>query len=391
MMGALRRFLQRSAGRSTATVSAVDLERVRQNLVMPSKVLRTLACALVVLVHVNIYVRSGLDNWWPGGFYLAPIFSIPVPAFFLLSGLHAGRPSAGTGRSRPRLFLRRNFRSLFVPFLFWNGVLLLLNPGHDRMSVASIGLYLLTGCWQLYYICALLQLRALHFWLDRFLDDRNLRRVLVASALLAILFHATADLMLWTRGAASGFIETYLTRLFVPWAVFFVFGIWLRRNATVVERLAERRFYLLPLIAMAYVGYCVELTRADAWLGFNPLQQFLFFSLPFKFLACLFVLGSLYHHRESRWLKWLTKVSQDTYGIYLAHTTVLVVGFELWRDLGHVSTHWIEVPVLWGAVWLSSRAAVRLARGLRPGWIGLVCFGMTSHSRRPATTPSILE
>ena len=55
---------------------------------------RTLACALVVLVHINIYIRADITNYWPGGIVLGPIFGLAVPTFFMLSGFFDVRFSA---------------------------------------------------------------------------------------------------------------------------------------------------------------------------------------------------------------------------------------------------------------------------------------------------------
>ena len=50
-----------------------------------TRVARTLACSLVVLVHINLYIRPGMGSWWPGGFFLSP--SLVFPFLYFLSSL----------------------------------------------------------------------------------------------------------------------------------------------------------------------------------------------------------------------------------------------------------------------------------------------------------------
>src|SRR4051812_4536031 len=50
---------------------------------------RTLACAFVVVSHVNANIKEGFATWWPLGSASAILFTMAVPTFFLLSGYSA--------------------------------------------------------------------------------------------------------------------------------------------------------------------------------------------------------------------------------------------------------------------------------------------------------------
>lgn len=303
----------------------------------------------------------------------------------MLSGFYAGRVSRRSGGPGLFLFLRRKFKSLLLPFFAWNAVLLILNPAGEKFSLLETLYYFLTGSWQLYYIFALFQMLLINFFIGSRMDDRRLDMLLAISALLTVLFYAAADITLWISGSRSDFFENHLNRLFPAWYFFFVFGMRLRRKITTLDWLVRNRLRMLPFIGLSYALYVIEFTREDAWLGFNPLQQFLLAGLPFKFLFSLYLLATFYLWREKRWLRRLASVSNETYGIYLSHTALLTVLFALWQSSGYSTTHWIEVPLLWVAVWAACLGANRLAHisGLRR--LGVVFFGTSIAFKKPAT------
>lgn len=56
-------------------------DNIKYTLSRATRVARTLACSLVVLVHINLYIRPGMESWWPGGFFLPPSLVSPYPYF----------------------------------------------------------------------------------------------------------------------------------------------------------------------------------------------------------------------------------------------------------------------------------------------------------------------
>ena len=74
---------------------------------------RTLCSFLVVLAHVNIYTRAGVETWWPGGFYSVPVLSLAVPSFLVIAGYAV---DMGTGHTSRSAILAR-VRRLVIPFL----------------------------------------------------------------------------------------------------------------------------------------------------------------------------------------------------------------------------------------------------------------------------------
>lgn len=218
---------------------------------------RTLACGLVVLVHVNIYTRAGLETWWPLGFAGVPLFSVAVPTFLVLSGYFAD--SAGASELAPSAGSVRKPLRLVLPFLVWN-LLTIAALGADGLpwNATSIALHALTGTWQLYFIFALLQLMLLHRLLGR---HAATRRTLVLAIVFSVAIYAISDLVLWRfRGADDGAFELLAEKLVLCWTIFFFSGMWLRHHPGLVEGLTGRWLpvFLLALAA-AYALYLTEL------------------------------------------------------------------------------------------------------------------------------------
>jgi membrane-bound acyltransferase YfiQ involved in biofilm formation len=144
----------------------------------------------------------------------------------------------------------------------------------------------------------------------------------------------------------------------------------------------QKRLWLFVLIVISHGIYSYELIREDARVGYNPLLQFLIASLPYKFSASIFILAMLYKWKNAHWVKRMAASANDTYGIYLAHTSVLVIAFSAWLAIGHTTTHWSEVPLLWIAVWFTSQGIVRLAQRIRLYGLSPLLFGTLVHHRR---------
>jgi len=346
------------------------------------------ACALVVLIHINLYTRrAGLDTWWPAGFLSAPIYGIPVPTFFMLSGFFAGRFAQGVRRPSIVQFLNKRLNILIVPFFVWNCILLLLLSRTIPFSPGQTVYYLFTGVWQLYYVFVLIQLLLLHFLIESHFRER-INLFLGLSACVSFLFYLFAEYMLWTKGVASDFVENHLDKTPLPWLIFFAFGVWLRSNMWFVVWLVRRRWWLILTTAAAQALYCWELERVDNWLGYNPLLQFPLGGLPYRILAPLLLLiipfriGNL----PSKWVQFpyksLVSTSKYTYAIFLSHTAFVIILSKIFWISRNPLGYWIEPPILFMAVWLSCLALLRVIGKLRVHWVGRLLYGSIPKHRK---------
>lgn len=329
---------------------------------MYSSVARAIACLLVVLVHVNMMIRPALDNWWPGGFFCAPLFSIPVPLFFMLSGYSTGMDKSGSSARRT---MRSRVKRLILPFFAWNLILLLLDGRLPLFSGEAL-FSLLTGAWQLYFLFVLIQLQLIMHFLSRSRTILSPRNILVLAALLSFAFFVITDLVLWTMGGVAGFFETHLNRLIFPWVVFFAVGILLHHEPDLMTILS-RRIGLITLITLiAYAAYLWEMRLEAAWLGYNPLKQFLLSGFFFQIGASLLCSALLQLRtgkaRDNLPFRFLTAMGRDAYGIYLAHTSVLLILLSLYNRTPLLIPFLLEPPLICLGSLFGAWGLVRIAR-----------------------------
>jgi surface polysaccharide O-acyltransferase-like enzyme len=336
---------------------------------------RTLACGLVVLVHVNIYTRAGLETWWPFGFAGMPLFCIAVPAFMVLAGYFA--KSAEDGARPSSSGSARRVLRLLVPFLVWNVLTLgALCAEGLRPDAPEVVLQILTGTWQLYFIFALLQLLVIH----RLVRGRADPPALAVAAGATVAIYALGDLLLWkVQGADNGAFETLSEKLFLSWTVFFFAGIALRRHPEAFDVLVRRKRLALLALAASYALFLWELLLEERRFGYDPRKQVLLGGLPFHLLGAVLLLALLRNlnlsARGGGALSRLAAAGTDTYGIYLSHTAVLVAVFAAARTLSLTTFRTFETPLLFLATWALSIGLVRLTRRLAPGWLRFALLG----------------
>ena len=307
----------------------------------PLDAARTIACALVVLAHVDILMRAGVESWWPGGTAIVPVLGTAVPTFFILSGLSFPRWGAG---SRAGPYARRKLRQLVVPFLVWNVVTLLLMPV-ERTPLWYGGFNLLTGAWHLYFIFALLQLMALAWFAERHLRLGGEAMLLIAGAITGAMY-LWSDALLWSQGGDGLAFEATIRKFGPTWGLFFAVGLWLRDRPQLPGELAGR-IWFWAAAAAAYAGYYLALRAEVEWLGYATRLQFLAGGLAFQVLGPLALIGALQRLQAigsgRRVVGALARGSRHTFAVYLAHAPVLL--------LLAYGLAWAQAPL--AAVWLA--------------------------------------
>lgn len=321
---------------------------------------------MVVLIHVNFAFRPGIGSWWPGGFFFAPFFSLLVPVFLIVSGYFSGTGSL-SARYGHSYFFKNRVRRLIVPFVFWNIVIIFLQRGFSS-PVGLLTLFLLvTGAWQLYYLFVLFQLQVLHRFVFPLADGAKQLKVFIAAAgALSLSYYVLADFTLWLNGAISDNYELYYNRLFIPWCVYFAIGICLSRNIKIFSTLIYNKEWLFAFSLSSYLLYNWELVVADRTLQFNPLGQFMLSGFFFQISTSLLVLVLIYQWQKStvmrKFKETLTRWSNDTYGIFLIHTAVLIILIRFYNRSGFMFPFELEVPIFWLSAWFCSQGLVRLLR-----------------------------
>lgn len=318
---------------------------------------RTLACALVVLMHANAYLRAGVETWWPGGLVAAPLYGVAVPVFLMISGFLAARRTDAAGI--PMHYLWR----LLVPMVSWGLIMLLLGWGGERSWFRTM-LDLITGVQHLFYLGVLAQLTLLLAFLNRIGHERAGLWLAAAVSFGAYVF---SDAVLWSRADFSDTLESGLRKFFLPWAVFFFFGARKRGTASAFIPVTNPRISLLVCATLAaWSMYAWGFRMQENVLGYSPRTELLLEGLPFQFLAawCLLAAVTAWQHsgRAARFFEFLAARGSDTYGIYLAHFPLLIALYSAWVAAGFSTAQWPEVPVFWLLAWTGSRLVVRLLR-----------------------------
>ena len=311
----------------------------------PLDAARTVACALVVLAHVDILMRAGVESWWPGGTPIVPVLGTAVPTFFLLSGLSFPRWGPG---SRFRPYARRKLRQLVVPFVVWNAITLLLMPV-ERTPLWYGGFNLLTGAWHLYFIFALLQLMALAWFAERHLRLRGGLLLLIAGVITGAMY-LWSDSLLWSQGGDGLSFEATIRKFGPTWGFFFAIGVWLRDRPELPGRLVGR-WWFWPAMAAGYAAYLGALNTEVAWLGYATRLQFLAGGVPFQVLGPLALIGALQRLQTfepaRRVVGALARGGRHTFGVYLAHAPVLLLlAYGLAWARAPLASVWLA-PVLW--------------------------------------------
>lgn len=341
---------------------------------------RTLACALVVLVHVNIFVRAELETWWPFGMVSAPVFGAAVPTFFILSG-YSTRWVNGSSNSA---WIKRKLQQVLLPFLFWNTVMLLMHSEGPEEGIDAV-LYWLTGYWHLYFLFVLMQLLIVGLLFDRYLGPRWPAWMLVAGVATTVSAYVWSDVLLWTEPPDGGWIEVLTRRVFLLWFLFYAVGAWLRYNAVAMQFLSRRLSCLAVIAAACYLGYMGGLFAETYWIGATPRLQFLGAGLPFQVAGPVLLLALLYRLQDQpRFrgvMRMLAASSRFTYGIYLSHLPILIALVAAVQFLNIPIDHWIAVPVFAISIWLVARLAVDLCARHRLWMIMLLAFGVTARRR----------
>jgi peptidoglycan/LPS O-acetylase OafA/YrhL len=357
------------------------------------EVARTLACSLVVLAHVNIYIRAGLETWWPGGFGVVPFLALAVPIFFVIAGYVAESGMASRGTSAD--WLGRRLQRLLPPFFAWNVLtLLVLSLTGGWPGPLQVAEQLTTGTWHLYFIFALAQLLILHAFLRRTLDSPRLSWVLgVAVAGTAAAF-ATSEALLWTLGADTEGFEAYARKVFLVWAGFYALGVWRCRRGPLIKN-SRSAVVLAGLILIAYAGYIIDLRLEDHVFSFTPRKQLMLGGLPFQFLGAIVVIESLQHWEQNgrmrRLFQAVGRPGVDSFGIYLSHIVVLALLWKGWELAGAVRMSWFEVPLFTVATWLCSFMLVRAMRAINSPRLSLGLLGERTAPSRPSISIASAE
>jgi peptidoglycan/LPS O-acetylase OafA/YrhL len=348
---------------------------------------RGLCMLTVVWVHANYYLTERIADWWPGGYWAPMLYGFAVPTFYMISGFVLSFRDDLETPLNLRAFWRAKLTRILIPFWVWTAIMFLVywKVAPDPLDTPRGILFAVGGFWQLHYIFSLVQFFLLYTLLRPRLRNGGDTRILVAAAVVSALVFGGSSIHLWLEGQDDGFIEMVLVRVSLTWSVFFFFGVWMGRGPERLERLARWAPLWLILALALYAAWGLEMYHWESISGEIPARmQILGTGLPCVFFAALWLLTLCYRLDRSRLGRALLRpfilLGADSMGIYMSHTTFLMLAAYGVLELGLTQTAWGSVAAMGGIAFLASWAFVRLLtlRSLR--WPALVLFGRLSRT-----------
>ena len=315
--------------------------------------LRAFAAAAVVMIHVSAGSASA------AGMVCNQLARFSVPLFILLSGFGHGDADRDL-RAPLRLFGAR-MRRILPPYVLWSALYLageaVFGKPHEKplWDLLTGGAYI-----HLYFIFVLVQFEVLYVPLYRAVQKApNLTLAVSAAVTLGMQVLICGDwLALWTLPA----LPVPYTRTFVPYLLFYVAGLWLRRRDCLPARAGVPQAAGAAVIWAASAALAVLAARrlpGVSGLSLRPdLTLYVFASL-----LLLWVLCSLLRDVPRP----VRAVSRLSFALYLSHPLIL----RLWNE-------WTtrQDPVIYLRLWQSYVMAfaggllIALALSLLPyGWL----------------------
>ena len=351
------------------------------------EVARVLGILAVVFIHT---FEQTVPDAQTTVFYqfISPLIRFVVPLFFIISGFVLGIHHRDPGyRVDRRSFWRRRLTTLVVPFLAWNVLYMLILEVAQGQPIADVQtlLSLLTGYMHLYYVFVLLQFLVLYTLLGNHVNARTLLVCLILAALSSIAFYAFSGALLWKLGPDEHQFEWRWGKLFLGWAVFFFWGLWLGYTPAALDRLKRRQGWLLLGTVVTYAIYLVVMRVQYVSFETYARDYFLLAGLPFQFLAATWILALLYgldaRLQASPFWRRVAGWGPDTFGIYVAHVAVLMGILALWNSIMPALPAGIEVPVIAALTLVITEAFLRLCLTPRLRFLGLILFGARGAAR----------
>ena len=294
--------------------------------------INAIACLLVILIHVLSYGIGGTDDpqflqaaviyfpWRLAGF-VVPVFlftgAVKMALFFENAAITAG------------VYVRyiwERIRHIFLPYVVWVVIYYLCFyaigyvQGTPYELIAGIFLGNLSG--QFYYIVIVMQ-----FYLLMPLWMRMIRKIPFFAAFFISLFVTmtalrTSNILSW-----AGIVFGYSDRLFLPYTVFWVLGMYAgadyNRISERMKRLGAGTGLILCLCVLtgALLSY-INYSRRISLLDLECLKLVTdIMSIILIWAFCLRIRGRAAHAENI-----LTKIAGASYQVYLSHCLFLTMG-----------------------------------------------------------------
>ena len=284
---------------------------------------RGAAIIAVVATHAS-YIgfswRYSTNDRWNFFFLVAwqQLFNFAVPAFLFISGYWLAKKPIKSLQTY-KTFLVKRLSRIFVPYLFWSVVFC----GCAAVKAHEIDVYeilfkLLTGraAWGHYFIIMIGQL----YILTPLLQHINRR----PSGLILVLAFNIISLLALYLSKVFGVIRHIPASLpFYSWIIFYEIGLFIGSRADKTFAPPKMRSFILPAVLI-----CLLLSELEGMILLLKYDNLGFAVTAIKYSsflysACVISTFLLVRERIEHWPKFLVKVGEYSFGIYLMHMLVL--------------------------------------------------------------------
>jgi peptidoglycan/LPS O-acetylase OafA/YrhL len=295
-------------------------------------VVRLLTFAAVIVVHAVAFTEPPASRGWAGLLMLAQ-FGREV--FFALTGFvlvyaAAGRPlNSGA-------FWRKRFPAVAVPYLAWSAIYTafhVVGPLHAHLSPATVAWDFLTGNaeYHLYFLLVTMQLYLAFPLLLRFVRRTGER----AGTVLAVVGALNVAWLAWLQygpvpgGWAGRFLWPRAYELLPTYAVYVLIGAYAALHIDRLEPFVTRhKRRLLGMAAgaavLAEAVFWAQVRGQDPRVAAAVLQPAMMLT-SIAALIGLYLAGTGWVNRGRPGANLMTRASDLSFGVYLAHPLVLEV------------------------------------------------------------------
>ena len=238
-----------------------------------------------------------------------------VPLFLAISGYFMANKDFSI-KQNYRSFYKKQIPKVYVPMLVWSIPYLLYSLINDTNIIKSLILFFIGGFSVYYFIILIIQYYFLLPKLQRLLSNKG-GIILAISALISIVCMVVLFFVKYVKNVKLPLVV--YAGIFPTWIMFFVLGLYLRKNDI---KLSSNALFVLMvvglLLSVMETYFTISFTGKFTGLGIKT------GAFIYSFFAIIFMF-SLNRNFSSNSLLWnlLVYIGKVSFGIYLSHTYFL--------------------------------------------------------------------
>ncbi|MDF2520542.1 MAG: icaC [Clostridia bacterium] len=297
-----------------------------------------------VLAVIGIHVTSRFVTINSVAYLLNQAARFAVPLFIVLSGFLLYYSSM-KGRNKTRTsFLSRRLSKIFIPYLIWTLIYMLYsirNTIGNALSVSFFSAFLKhlvfgSAAPQLYFIIIILQMYLLYGLLERLMNSKYEKPLLIVSFLITAYISLGAYLFRWYIFIMPKLSFGYHI-IFPTWLFYFVFGMYFAKHAARFKPVLAASRLKLGLLWVVGLGALYIDSRMSNTYGSSIKPTVMLYCIAsFLFFYSALSPDSI---KESTFIRW---ISEQSFFIYFSHVLLIELIFMVFRVM--------HIKLVWGSI-----------------------------------------